>query len=91
MGMSRSATLFGREPHMARERVNSIGADGRVRIVFKRGYEVGVRTRGRGWWARTVGADNRRGLPGACSKHGIGRTTTTFCDHLQQICTIYCI
>jgi hypothetical protein len=34
------------------------------------------------------GADGRRGLPGARSKHCIGRTTAAFCDHLYQICKL---
>jgi hypothetical protein len=73
---------LGRELHTVRERVKSLGMDVRARTEFGHGREVR---------ARTVGADGGRGLPGACSKHSIGRTTATFCDHLQQICTIQCI
>jgi hypothetical protein len=57
-------------PYMARERVESLGAD-RIRV--------------RTWSAC---ADGRAWTVGARSKHNIGRTTATFCDHLQQICTI---
>jgi hypothetical protein len=50
MGASGSATLFGREPYTARERVESAGTDRRAQIAFGRGHEVG---------AQTVGTDCR--------------------------------
>jgi hypothetical protein len=49
-GTGTGADSFGREPHTARERVESQGADDRARTEFGHGPEVCV---------RTVGADCR--------------------------------
>jgi hypothetical protein len=49
-GTGMGADSFGREPHTARERVKSLGADDKVRTEFGCGPEVR---------ARTVGADCR--------------------------------
>jgi hypothetical protein len=68
------ADSFGREPHTARERVESLGADDRARTEFGRGPKVRAWTGGRGRWAWTAGR--------------MLETTATFCDHLYQICKL---
>jgi hypothetical protein len=66
------ADSLGCEPHTARERVESLGANDRAQIEFGCRPEVRALTVGHRRWARTAG----RTL----------ETTTTFCDHLHQIC-----
>jgi hypothetical protein len=79
-----------------RERARAQTASGASHTRGANGSSLWARTTGRGQNSgadlkcvrRREGADGGRRLPGARSKHCIGRTTSAFCDHLHQICKL---